>query len=154
MAMIWIRKRLKKPSVLFNLTFTNFNDSQEWKLESAINQSVLKGTRIWLKTFQVQHYTHIYFCILTNFQLTAKLGPRPAHIIPVATLPISHRPPEKERSHLQRFSGITCNRAGKNAVKNIALPSSAYHVNLLVGVGIYGLSKNGGIDIELFLNPI
>lgn len=69
-------------------------------MESAINQSVLKGTRISLKTFQVQHYTHIYFCNPTSYQLKAKLGPRYVHFIPVSMLLISDSPPENERSYL------------------------------------------------------
>lgn len=152
--MIWIRKRLKKPSIWFNLTFTNFNDSQEWKLESAINQCILKGTRIWLKTFQVQHYTHIYFAFPLTTKRRQNWGPGMcmSYLWLLCWSVTAHL---KTKGHIwQRFSSITCNRAGQNAKQNIALPSSAYHVNLSAGVGIYDLSKNGGIDTELFLNLI
>jgi len=36
MAMIWI-KELRKLSIWFKSTFTHFNDSQEWKLESSVS---------------------------------------------------------------------------------------------------------------------
>lgn len=52
------------------------------------------------------------------------------------------------------FLALAAAGQGKMLNKSIALSSSVYHVNLSAGIGIYGLSKNRGIDIEFFLHLI
>ena len=74
------------------------------------------------------------------------------HFIAVATQLISDSLPGKERSRLAEVFRHYLQQGREIANQNIALCASAYHVSLLPGIGIYDLSKNGGIDTELFLH--